>query len=90
MIGGGWNYKLSEKYTSAVRGWFDVDRGDVGEISLALVRRLPRWYVGLTLQYDRVDDDYSISFTVWPEGVPEWAVGSRRFVPLGTSMGIRP
>jgi hypothetical protein len=90
MIGGGWNYKLNEKYTSAVRGWYDLSRGDVGEVTLAFVRKLPRWYVSVSLAYDAVEDDYSISFSIWPEGVPEWALGPRRFVPLGTSTGIRP
>jgi hypothetical protein len=90
MIGGGWNYQLTEKYTSAFRGWYDLSRGEVGEVTVAFIRKLPRWYVSVALAYDEVEDDYSISFSIWPEGVPEWALGPRRFVPLGSSTGIRP
>ena len=90
LIGGGWNYKLSEKHLTTVRTWFDLDRGDLGEIALAYVRRLPRWYVAVSVEYDRVDDDLSISISLWPEGVPEWTLGSRRFTGIGTSTGIRP
>ena len=90
LIGGGWNYKLNEKHLTTVRSWFDLDRGELGEISLAYVRKLPRWYVALSFDYDRIDDDISVSLSFWPEGVPEWAIGSRRFTGLSTSTGIRP
>lgn len=90
LIGGGWNYKLSEKHITTVRTWFDLDRGDLGEISFAYIRKLPRWYVAVSCEYDRIDDDLSVSLSVWPEGIPEWTIGSRRFTGLGTSTGIRP
>lgn len=90
LIGGGWNYKLTEKHITTVRTWFDVDRGDIGEISFGYVRKLPRWYVAVSVEYDRIDDDITVSLSVWPEGIPEWTVGSRRFTGLGTTTGIRP
>jgi hypothetical protein len=90
LVGGGWNYKLTERHITSVRMWFDIDRGDFGEVALAYVRKLPRWYVAISVEYDRIDDDLSVSLSVWPEGVPEWTVGSRRYTRLGTSTGIRP
>ena len=90
LIGGGWNYKLSEKHITTVRCWFDADRGDLGEIATAYVRKLPRWYVALNFEYQRVDDDFTVSLSVWPEGIPEWTLGSRRFTGLSTTTGIRP
>ena len=90
LVGGGWNYRLNEKHLTSVRCWFDAGRGDIGEISAAYVRKLPRWYVGLSCDYSRVDNDLTLSVSVWPEGVPEWTIGRRRFTPLSTSTGIRP
>jgi hypothetical protein len=90
LIGGGWNYKLTEKHITTVRAWFDLDRGDLGEATLAYVRRLPRWYCAVAFEYDRIDDDFSISLSIWPEGIPEWTIGSRRFTGLSTGTGIRP
>lgn len=90
LVGGGWNYKLTEKHITTVRAWLDMDRGDLGEVSLAYVRRLPRWYAALSFDYDRVEDDFRVSLSIWPEGIPEWAIGSRRFTGLGTTTGIRP
>jgi hypothetical protein len=90
LVGGGWNYRLTEKHITAVRAWFDVDTGEVGEVTLSYVRKLPRWYLGVNLTYDNVNDDTSIMLSLWPEGIPEWSIGSRRFSTLGTSTGIRP
>ncbi len=90
LIGGGWNYKLTEKHITAVRCWYDVDTGDLGEVALAYIRKLPRWYIGLNFEYDNVDDDFTVSISLWPEGIPEWTLGSRRFTGLATSTGIRP
>lgn len=90
LVGGGWNYKLSEKHITAFRAWFDVDTGQLGEVAFSYIRKLPRWYAGVNLEYDQVDDDFSVNFSLWPEGAPDWALGSRRFTNLSTSTGIRP
>ncbi len=89
-VGGGWNYRLSEKHITAVRSWFDVDTGELGEVAVAYIRKLPRWYVGLNVEYDNVEDDLSVSLSLWPEGIPEWTLGSRRFTGLATTTGIKP
>ncbi len=90
LIGGGWNYKLNEKHITSTRAWFDIDGGEVGEVSVAYIRRLPRWYVGLNFEYDNIDDDFTVSVSIWPEGIPEWTLGSRRYTGLARSTGIRP
>ncbi len=89
-VGGGWNYKLTEKHFTAFRGWWDVDTGRVGEVTVSYVRKLPRWYVGINFEYTNLDDEFGISFSLWPEGIPEWTLGSKRFTTLGQSTGIRP
>ncbi|MEW6198451.1 MAG: LPS assembly protein LptD [Planctomycetota bacterium] len=90
LVGGGWNYKLTEKHITSVRAWYDIDTGELGEVAVAYVRKLPRWYLGLAFEYDNIDDDFTVSVSVWPEGIPEWTLGSRRFTGLATSTGIRP
>lgn len=90
MVGGGLNYRLNEKHTVATRVWYDIYERELGELAVAYVRKLPRWYVAVTVQFDEVFDDTSIMLSVWPEGLPEWTLGSRRFTGLGTSTGIRP
>ncbi len=90
LIGGGWNYRINPKHVYTVRTWWDADTGELGEVAVAYVRKVPRWYFGLTFEYDNVDDDFTISLSVWPEGIPEWTLGSRRFTGLATSTGIRP
>jgi len=90
LVGGGWNYKLTEKHITAFRGWWDVDTGRLGEVTVSYIRKLPRWYTSIDLKYSNIDDDYSVSFSLWPEGIPEWTLGSRRFTTLGQSTGIRP
>ncbi len=90
LLGGGFNYKMTEKHILATRAWWDIDRGELGEFSISYVRKLPRWYAAVTFEIDEVFEDTRVSLSLWPEGVPEWTLGSRRFTGLGTSTGIRP
>jgi hypothetical protein len=90
LIGGGFNYKLNEKHITTARAWFDIDRGDLGEIAVGYVRKLPRWYVSVNFEWDEVFDDFKVSISMWPEGIPEWTLGSRRFTGLATTTGIKP
>ncbi len=90
VIGGGFNYKLNEKHIVTTRAWWDIDEGRLGEFSVAYVRKLPRWYFSVNLEIDEVFEDVKVSVAMWPEGIPEWTLGSRRFTGLGTSTGIRP
>lgn len=90
LVGGGFNYRLNEKHILSARTWYDLDRAKLGEITITYVRKLPRWYVGVTVEFDEVFDDTRFYVSLWPEGIPEWTLGSRRFTGLATSTGIRP
>jgi hypothetical protein len=89
-IGGGFNYRLTDKHIVAMRSYYDLGRNELGELALSYVRKLPRWYMAITFEFDEVFEDTSIQLSIWPEGIPEWTIGSRRFTGLGTSTGIRP
>lgn len=90
LIGFGLNYKISEKYIVAIREEFDIDRGETSEFDVGVIRKFPRWFVGVTFALDEIEDDVGISISAWPEGLPRATIGNRRFTGLATSTGIRP
>jgi hypothetical protein len=90
LVGGGYNYRLNEKHITAFRIWYDVDRGSLGELAISYIRKLPRWYFAVNFEVDEVFDDVKVSVSLWPEGIPEWTLGSRRFTGLSTTTGIKP
>lgn len=90
LLGAGVNYKISDKYTVAVREEFDIERGETAEFDVGVIRKFPRWFVGVTFALDEVEDDVGVSISAWPEGLPRAALGNRRFTGLATSTGIRP
>ncbi|MFP3938286.1 MAG: hypothetical protein ACLFVW_08080, partial [Phycisphaerae bacterium] len=83
----GARYKLSEKYTvSAFQQYdFEFDGGRNMSTSITLTRKLPRWHAGTTFSYDERTGDVSFYLTLWPEGIPEFRVGSGRMSLLGAS-----
>jgi hypothetical protein len=90
LIGFGTNYRLNEKHTLAVRAFYDIEEGKAADWAVTVVRRLPRWYVAFNVGYDGIKDDWSLSLSAWPEGLPEATVGTRRFTGLARTTGIRP
>jgi hypothetical protein len=90
LVGGGYNYRLNEKHLTAMRVWYDADNGRLGEMTFSYIRKLPRWYFGVTVEVDRVFDDVSFGVSMWPEGIPEWTIGPRKFTGLADSAAIRP
>ncbi len=90
LLGFGANYRINQKHTFAVREFFDIDRGRTEEFAITYLRKFPRLYVAITFELDAVEDESIISVAVWPEGLPEATIGSRRYTGLATSTGIRP
>ena len=86
----GANYRISQKHTVAFRESFDLDRGATEEFAIGFIRKFPRWYVSLSVDLNEADDDFGVSLSAWPEGLPKAALGSRRFTGLAESTGIRP
>ncbi|MGC9453590.1 MAG: hypothetical protein ACP5HU_01885 [Phycisphaerae bacterium] len=83
----GARYRISRKYTiSAFQQYdFEFDGGRNMSTSFTLTRKLPRWYAATTFTYDERTGDVAFYLTLWPEGVPEFRVGSGRMSLLGTS-----
>lgn len=89
LLGADVNYQLTEKHTVAVRERFDLERGRTLDFTLAFIRRLPRWFTAISFQLDEAEDNFGVSFSLWPEGLPKAALGSRRFTGLATSGQLR-
>ncbi len=88
LLGFGANYQVNSKHTIAVREYFDLDRGKTETFDVTIIRRFPRWYGALTLGLDKIEETISMSLSVWPEGVPEAALGTKKYTGLSTSTGI--
>jgi hypothetical protein len=56
---------------------------------VALIRRFPRWFGAVSFALDEAEDDFGVSLSVWPEGLPEAALGSRRFTGLASSTRLQ-
>ena len=83
----GFTYQMTEKYSVSVLEQYDFDfEGGKGvRTSLRLTRKFPRWYAGLAFVFDQTRDDVGLYLTLWPEGVPEFRMGTGRLSPLGAS-----
>ena len=89
LLGFDMNYRLTEKHTMAIRELFDLDRGRTLDFTIAFIRKFPRWFGALAFELDEAEDDFGVSFTLWPEGLPQAALGSRRFTGLANTTRIR-
>lgn len=90
LVGGGFNYKLSEKHTVGLREFYDVEEGRNYSTELIYIRKWPRWYTAVALDVDKAIDDVGINFSIWPEGSPRMGLGSKRYTGMADSVGIRP
>jgi hypothetical protein len=83
------NYWLTEKYTLAVRELYDFAHGRTEDFTVALIRKFPRWFAAVSFALDEPEDDFGVSMSIWPEGLPEATLGSRRFTTLGRTTRLR-
>jgi hypothetical protein len=79
LLAFGTNYKLNSKYTIGLTEQFDLDRGENADLEVYLIRKMPRWNLALSGGFDNTEDIGSVGISVWPEGVPEWTLGQRKY-----------
>ena len=89
LLGFDMNYRLTEKYTMAFRELFDLARGETLDFTIAIIRKFPRWFGAVSFELDEAEDDFGISFSIWPEGLPQAALGSRRFTGLANTTSLK-
>ena len=80
-------YVLDPRYTVVFSQQFDFDYGATIRSDITLVRQYHRVYWGLTYSADESLDTQAIAFSIWPQGVPDLAIGPRRYTELGGSAG---
>ncbi|MBN1554705.1 MAG: hypothetical protein JXA11_08165, partial [Phycisphaerae bacterium] len=86
----GVKYKINKKYTIEAFEQYDFsyDHGVNLGSRVSIIRKFPRWHVGVTFQYDRRyvgDDEFGFMLALWPQGVPEARIGGIRTNLLNTS-----
>jgi len=78
-------YALDPRYTLVFAQQYDFDYGANVRSDITIIRRYHRVYWGLTYSADESMDRQAIVFSIWPQGVPEMAIGPRRYSGLGAS-----
>jgi len=83
----GVTYRINKIYTVSLFEQYDFDflHGRNLLTTASIIRKFPRWYMAVSVSYDRSLNGTGIYMTIWPEGVPEARIGSGRFNPLGGS-----
>ena len=76
------SYQLNPRYTMTFGQEYNFDFGKNVRSEMGLIRKYHRIYYGFTLAADESLDSGSIVFSIWPEGVKELAVGSRKYVAI--------
>lgn len=78
LLAFGANYKLNAKYIIGFEEEFDLERGENSDLQLSLIRKMPGWNFAVNAEFDNTRDVNGVSLSVWPEGLPEWNIGSGR------------
>lgn len=89
LLGFNMNYRMTEKHSLALRELFDLDRGQTLDFTIALIRKFPRWFGAISFALDESEDDFGISLSVWPEGLPQATLGSKRFTGVANITALR-
>ncbi len=76
-------YIIDPRYTLVFSQQFDFDYGANVKSDITLIRRYHRMYCGFTFSADQSLDRQAIVFSIWPQGVPEMALGPRRYMGIG-------
>ncbi len=78
-------YVLDPRYTVVLAEQYDFDYGSNIRTDMTLIRKYHRLNLAVTFSVDESVDDQQIVFSLWPEGIPELAIGLRRYMELGSS-----
>jgi len=80
-------YVLDPRYTVVFSQQIDFDYGKTVRSDIALIRQYHRIYWGIIYSADESLDEHAITFSLWPQGVSDLAIGQRRYTELGGSAG---
>lgn len=78
-------YILDPRYTLVFSNQYDYGFGANIATDLTLIRKYHRMNLALTFSVDGAQDEKRVVLGLWPEGVPELALGLRRYMGIGAS-----
>lgn len=86
----GFDYIINKKYSIRAMEQYDFKFDDGSNLgtSFMIIRRFPRWNVGLDFSYDNREtgeDAVTVMLMLWPEGLPEARLGGGRYNLLSQS-----
>jgi hypothetical protein len=65
----GFDYLLTKKYHVGFSQSFDLEESNSRNVTMTVTRRLPRWLLIVTLDFDTIDDSTSVGVALAPEGL---------------------
>ncbi|MFB0525674.1 MAG: LPS assembly protein LptD [Phycisphaerae bacterium] len=80
-------YELDPRYTAVFSQQYDFDYGVNIRSDITLIRQYHRLFFAITYSVDESLDQHSVVFSLWPQGVPEMAMGPRRYMRTADSAG---
>ncbi len=80
-------YQLAPRYWVTYSQEYNFDFGKGIRNDFALIRQYHRLFYSMEVSFDQSLDRSSVMFSVWPQGVKELTLGSRRYTGL---IGARP
>ncbi len=75
-------YRLSPRYVATFSQEYNFDYGEAIRSDLTVVRQYHRMFYAVSVSFDDSLDRNSLMFSIWPQGVKEMAVGSRKHTGL--------
>jgi len=75
-------YRISPRYAVSFAQEYNFDFGKSVRSDFALIRQYHRLFYALTVSLDQSLKRNSVMISVWPQGVDELAVGSRKYTGL--------
>lgn len=82
-------YQISPRYWLSYSQEYNFDFGKNVRNDFAIIRQYHRLFYALELSLDQSRDNSSMMFSVWPQGVKELALGSRRYTGLVGSRSVQ-
>jgi len=80
-------YEIDPRYTLIFSQQYDFDYEANIQSEITLMRRYHRMYCSLTYSADESLDNQAIVLGIWPQGVPELAIGPRRYMGVSRPGG---
>jgi hypothetical protein len=75
-------YAMNSRYTATFGMEYNFDYAKTVRSELAIIRRYHRLYYGLIFTLDKTLESSSVVFSVWPQGVKDLALGSRKYTDI--------